>query len=322
MSPRRSLRWPITLAVVMIVLLVALTIGWVILSVREALAGTSLSGLYWTLLSVGTIFLVLVLLGVVFYLVLWIKAVNLAQQQSNFIDAVTHELKSPIASLKLYLQTLGRHNVSEQEQASFVRTMLEDVERLDTLINHLLEAARLEHEPLEAEGEEVDVATVLAKCRDIVCQRHRVAKEVVEMKLEPTQIRARPVDVELIFSNLIDNAVKYAGSPPQAWIEMTGTPVGGVLVRISDNGRGIPQQWRWKIFRRFVRLGQELEREKPGTGLGLYIVDTLVRRLRGQIVVRDRTGGSGTVFEVRLPASIVMRQETKSSTRLPVAAVE
>jgi signal transduction histidine kinase len=306
MSPRRSKRWPVILAIVMIVLLVALTIGWVILSVREALAGTNLSGLYWTLLSVGTVFLVLVLLGVIFYMVLWIKAVNLAQQQSNFIDAVTHELKSPIASLKLYLQTLGRHNVSEQEQASFVRTMLEDVERLDILINHLLEAARLEHEPVASEEEEVDVAALLTTCRDTVCQRHRVASDAVQVDLQPARIRARRVDVELIFSNLIDNAVKYAGSPPQAWIETSRTAAGGLLIRISDNGRGIPPQWRWKIFRRFVRLGQELEREKPGTGLGLYIVDTLVRRLRGQITVRDRTEGTGTVFEVRLPAAIVV----------------
>src|SRR5574340_305367 len=130
-ASRRSLRQPISLAIVMIVLLVALIVGWVLLAVSNALRGTGYAGVYWALLTVGTASMVLLVVGVVLYLVLSIKAINLSRQQSNFIDSVTHELKSPIASMKLYLQTLHRRAVSQQQQADFHRFMLEDLERLD-----------------------------------------------------------------------------------------------------------------------------------------------------------------------------------------------
>src|SRR5215471_14959790 len=147
MVARRSLRLPITLGVVLIVLVVALTVGWVVVSASAALQSEH-SGVYWALLAVGATFFALVLVGVVLYLILSIKAIRLNQRQSNFIDAVTHELKSPIASLKLYLQTLDRHQVTPEQRADFRRFMQEDLERLDQLIDHLLDAARLEHTEL------------------------------------------------------------------------------------------------------------------------------------------------------------------------------
>ena len=302
MSARKPLRFPITLATINIVLIVALTVGWVVLTVTGALASAESSGVYWALLSVGTTFLVLVLVGVVIYLALTIKAINLNQRQSNFIDSVTHELKSPIASLKLYLQTLGRLDVTEQQRADFYRFMLDDIERLDRLINHLLEAASVDHEPVDAEVQDLDLAVVLKSCAETVCSRYRVPQETVRSQLRPATIRARPVDVDMLFRNLLDNAVKYAGNEPEVTVDCRRVGQQAV-VRISDNGRGISPKLRRKIFGRFVRLGRELEREKPGTGLGLYIVRTLVKRLRGRISVHDRAGGPGTTFEVHLPLS-------------------
>ena len=126
MLTRRSLGWPITLGVVMIVLLVALTVGWILVVVVAA-NRTSSSGYWWAILAVGTTFLALVLVGVVLYLLLSIKEIRLNQRQSNFIDSVTHELKSPLASLKLYVQTLSRRNVTEEQQADFHRFMLDDL---------------------------------------------------------------------------------------------------------------------------------------------------------------------------------------------------
>lgn len=301
MSSRRSLKLPIALGVVMIVLLVALTVGWILLAVFGALGDSRFAPLYWTLLTVGTAFLIFVLLGVVMYLVLSIKAINLNRRQSNFMDSITHELKSPIASLKLYLQTLNRRQVSSQEQEDFCRYMLEDVERLDELINHLLEAARLERKPVGGEIEEIDLSELLAECAEAVCVRYRVPLETIRLELQPCAVRARRVDVDMIFRNLIDNAVKYAGTEPRVVVSLTPTPSGSTTTRIADNGRGIPRPLRRKIFGRFVRLGMELQREKPGTGLGLYIVRTLVVRMRGRIRVRDAIDGTGTVFEVQLP---------------------
>ncbi len=295
---RASYSWPITLAVVMIVLVVALLVGWVVLTVESV----ERSGLFWVLLVVGTSFLVLVLIGVVLYLFISIKGIRLHQRQSNFIDSVSHELKSPIASLKLYLQTLSRRSVTEEQQAHFYRVMLDDIERLDTLINHMLDAARLDQQPVEADTADVELSAVLRSCAETACLRYHLPLETVRLRSTPAILRARPIDIEMVFRNLIDNAIKYGGAEPVVEIDSQFAGDAVVVTRIVDNGRGIPAKLRRKIFGRFVRLGSELERSQAGTGLGLFIVRTLVKRLHGTISVRDRGDQSGTVFEVQLPA--------------------
>jgi signal transduction histidine kinase len=317
MSSHRTLSLPIILAIVMIALLVILTIGWVLLNVSSALNASEYSGLYWTLLTIGTLFIMLLLVGTVLYLILSIKAINLTRRQSNFIDSVTHELKSPMASMKLYLQTLSRHQVSVDEQSDFYRFMLEDLERLDRLINQMLEAGRLEAEHSSDEIEDVDLPRLLSNCAASVCLSYRMPAETICLNLDPCLVRARPVDMEVVFRNLIDNAVKYAGNPPRVEVRAYCNSLNQVLIQVADNGRGIPHNLRRKIFGRFVRLGLELEREKPGTGLGLYIVRTLVRRLKGRIRVHDPKQGPGTIFEVQLPASPAMNSKPMPPTALP-----
>ncbi len=301
MFERRSLKLPITLGVLMIVSVIVLTVGWVLLSTFGAVANIRWAPLYWTLLSVGSVFLVFVLVGVVLYLRLSVETINLNRRQSNFIDSVTHELKSPLASLKLYLQTLERCRVSPEKQDSFVRYMLDDVERLDALINHLLDAARLDHRTDRADIELVDMSAVLADCVEGVCLRYRVPRDAVRLHTEPLVVEARAVDVDLVMRNLMDNAVKYASDRPEVEVTAQRTGEAWGTIRITDNGKGIPPDLRRRIFGRFFRIGNELERETPGLGLGLYIVRTMVRRLRGTIRVRDREGGTGTTFEVTLP---------------------
>lgn len=298
MFPRRSLGWPITLGVVMILLLVALIIGWVF----AAMVAAQVDNYWYAILAVGAIFLGLVLVGVILYLVISIKEINLNQRQSNFIDSVTHELKSPLASLKLCLQTLSRRQLSEQQSADFHRFMLDDLERLDTLINHMLDAARLDNaQTSQAEIVDVELTEMLTNSAAIACRRHHAPPDAVMLDLRPAVVRARAIDVEMIFRNLIDNAVKYAGTPPKVEVDAWPDDRGHVIVRIADNGPGIPLQYRSKIFRRFFRIGSELERQKTGTGLGLFIVRTLVKRLKGKISVYGRGSKPGTVFEVELP---------------------
>jgi two-component system phosphate regulon sensor histidine kinase PhoR len=302
MFERRSLRWPISLGVVLIVLVVVMLVGSIVTLIYAALNSPQASAWYWAWLAIGSTLLTIILLGVVGYLVLSIRAINLTRRQSNFIDSVTHELKSPIASLKLYIQTLNRRQLNPIEQEDFFKGMLEDVERLDTLINHLLDVARLERVAKPGEEEDVRVDEVLRSCAQQVCQRQQVASGVVQLDLAPATVRCRRIDLELVFRNLIDNGVKYAADDnPQVEVIMDLSQSGRVIVRVADNGRGIPADQRRQIFGRFVRLGSELERDKPGTGLGLYIVRTLLSRLRSQIQVRDRASGQGTMFEVDMP---------------------
>lgn len=301
MAIRRLVSWPILLAVVMTALLLVLAVGWVLLSVFGALANTQFSGLNWTLFGVGTAFLGLLLAGVIIYAILSIKAINLSQRQSNFIDSVTHELKSPIASMKLYLQTLCRRQVSPEEQNHFLQFMLEDIERLDHLVNQVLDAGRLEAERVEGEMEELALEEPMRQCIAETASRYRTSPEAVQCEMESCRVRARRSDLEMIFRNLLDNAFKYAGNPPEIQVSIHRHSDRWAAVRVADNGPGVPMKDRRRIFGRFVRLGSELEREKPGTGLGLYIAKTVVRRLGGKIRVRDRRPPPGAVFEVFLP---------------------
>ncbi len=301
MFNRRSLRLPITLAICMIVLLVVLIVGWIVVTV---VMGQDQPGAVWvTLLSVGITSLVLVLVGTVFYLVLSIKAINLNRRQSNFIDSITHELKSPIASLKLYLQTLDRRPVNDQHRGEFYAVMLDDVERLDHLINHILHAAQMDRSAKDIDYEPVALHQVIARVATSVCQRYRVDASVVRLDLQPCWVAANTVDIDMVFRNLLDNAIKYADDPPRVSVSLENLPAGKALVKIQDNGAGIPPKFRNKVFARFVRLGSELQRKKPGTGLGLYIVRTLVARWKGRIRVKDVEEGPGTLFEVELPAA-------------------
>src|SRR4051812_29617746 len=298
MFEHRSLRWPITLGVVMFVVLAALVVGWVLLTIFGFFADPKRAGLYIALLSIGATFLTFAIVGTALYLTLSIKAINLSRRQSNFIDSVTHELKSPIASLKLYLQTLPRRQLTAAEQEVFFKDMLEDVERLDQLFNHLLDVARLERDRVKSPPEDVRLDEVIRSCSKAVCEWYHRPIETIKVDLAPAIARASRVDLELVFRNILDNAVKYADEhDPQVEVSLRPEGANHVVVRVSDNGRGIPQSLRHLIFGRFVRLGSELEREKPGTGLGLYIVRTMIGRLGGKIRIRERDRGSGAVFE-------------------------
>jgi signal transduction histidine kinase len=306
MEPRRSLGWPILLGIVLIGSILTLGVGWVLVSIAAAL-GSGNAAFYWTVLGVGVALLVLVLAGVIVYLLLAVKAIALSQRQSNFIDSVTHELKSPLASLKLYLQTLTRRAVSSEQQADFHRFMLQDVERLDTLIDHLLDAAKtLQRRP--ARGfEHASLAPVLERARETAIQRHQVPAESIRIDCGPAAdvplVRGREADLEIVFRNLIDNAVKYSLPHPQVEVTVESKPKGRIVVRVADNGPGIPLAQRANVFRRFTRLGSELERSTPGTGLGLFLVRSLVKQLRGKVTVKDRSPDRGTVLEVDLPAA-------------------
>ena len=309
MLERRSLRGPITLGVVMIVTVVALAIGWVAINLGNATVNRDSAPLYYVVLAIGSIGLGVVLAGVIAYLTLTVKAINLNRRQSNFIDSVTHELKSPIASLKLYLQTLSRRSVDQAQSDDFHRIMLADVERLDQLINHLLDAARIERGSDAAEPQEVRLDDLLRHCANAVCARYGVPTDTVDIDSPRMILRSRPTELDILFRNLIDNAVKYGGQPPEVSV-VAAASGNRASVRVSDNGPGIPPNLRRKVFARFVRLGSELERSKPGTGLGLYLVRSVTRALGGSIHIEtkseagDEFEATGTSFCVTLPGLI------------------
>lgn len=304
MLERRSLKAPIALGVVMIVLVVILAAIWIVGNILGASGDLGSTALSWIMLTTGAVLLAAVLAGVIAYLTLTVKAVNLNRRQSNFIDAVTHELKSPIASLKLYLQTMTRRSVSEEQKQDFHRFMLDDVERLDLLINHLLDVARIDQGGEVRDDEKIQIAELLENCANATCVRYRVPSDTITVECPDVKLLSQLVQLEILFRNLIDNAVKYGGHPPKVVVRGEITHDRKMLISIVDNGAGIPMNQRRKVFGRFIRLGNELERSTPGTGLGLYLVRNVVKSLGGTILVSDRSDGSGTQFEVKLKGII------------------
>ncbi|MEX0716051.1 MAG: HAMP domain-containing sensor histidine kinase [Planctomycetaceae bacterium] len=289
---KRSLHWPITLSTLLITFNVVLMVCWIVLlaQVRS-----------WGALTIGTIAFALILVGLIIYLAMTIKEVRVNQRQANFIDSVTHELKSPLASLKLYLETLQMRSLDDAQRARFYGVMQTELSRLDQLINHMLEVARLDAVGQHDEPENVDLSALLVSCAKTAAAHHRADFDrAFEYHLEPVTLRERRVVLEMIFRNLLDNAVKYAGSPPRVEVRLERRN-GRVIVRVCDNGEGVPAELRRRIFRIFYRGGDELERRRTGTGLGLYIVRTLVHTLKGKVGVADREDGPGTVFTVELP---------------------
>jgi len=293
LNRRRTLRVPVTLSVILMTLNVALMVCWIILLARIQ---------SWSALTVGTVVFALILVGLIVYLFVTVKEVRLNQRQVNFVDSVTHELKTPIAALRLYLETLQLRELDSEQRADFYQTMENELQRLDHLISQLLEVGRLDAIGHLADPENIELDRLLRDCAESACVHHKqVAEEIVTFDIEPTVVHTRRVVLEMIFRNLLDNAVKYAGEPTEVLVRVTTKPRGRISVQIIDNGEGVPADIRKQIFRMFYRGESELERRQKGTGLGLYISRTLTQILKGTISVHDRPDGPGSVFEVELP---------------------
>ncbi len=290
---RGRLRLPITLSVVLMVMNVALMVFWIILAAQIY---------WWTALAIGTVVFVLILVGLSLYLVLTIKEVRLSQRQSDFIDSVTHELKTPIASLRLYLETLQMRTLDEEQRSEFYSTMKTELERLNHLISQLLEVKRLDALGMETDPEDILLEPLIRHCARVECNRRQIEiEQVFEFDIEPAVIHTRRILLEMIFRNVIDNAIKYGASEPQISVQVRVSKGGRVITRVMDNGEGVDPEIRKDIFKIFYRGESELERRKTGTGLGLYIVRTLVHLLGGKVTVHDRLDQPGSVFAIDLP---------------------
>jgi len=300
---RRTIGLPITLSVVLISLNVVLMVVWIVIFAEVG---------FWTGLTIGTVFFSLILVGLSVYLVLVIKEVRLNQRQANFIGSVTHELKTPIASLRLYLETLQMRSLDEAQRAEFYGVMNKELKRLDVLISQLLEVGRLDAIGHETEPEDVHLERVLQHGAERAAAHYDCdVEETFQFDVPPVTIHARKLVLELLFGNLLDNAVKYGGEPPRVVVTARQSEKGRVRVEIADNGEGVPPEVRKKIFKLFYRGGSELERRRTGTGLGLYIARTLVNSLKGSITVHGRQDEAGSVFRVELPTGREQRDQTR-----------
>lgn len=257
-------------------------------------------GFNWVVMAEGLVMLAVILAGVYVIFVYWNRQSNMYEHQRNFISQVTHELKSPLASIQLHLETIRLRRPPEEKLDAFVNTMLSDTERLHYLINNLLMAARLEQRRKPAERRITDVSALLeeyvARERAKLPQGGRIT-----LVAEPgLKLKVDPEEVGMVLRNLFENAVLYSPGTPDITVRLFKK---GSLVSliIRDKGRGLDKKELKKVFEMFYRVDQTGENVR-GTGLGLYIVDTIIRGYGGHVVVESEGPGKGCAFTLTLPA--------------------
>jgi signal transduction histidine kinase len=216
------------------------------------------------------------------------KDMELSRQQKNFLLAVTHELKTPIASVKLYLQTLKRHQLDEQKRGEIANSALQENDRLQQIIDNILSVSQLENKTFQLHAEDVN----LRESIDQAIKVHQI-KNTCDFQIDCPENLSHRLDRNAwhsILSNLVDNSLKYAGDFPRIKISCKQN-ANGLEVTFEDNGPGVPIEKLDIIFQRFARLGHEETRSAKGVGLGLYIVKELIRAMRGEIKAENAVGG-------------------------------
>ena len=301
--PRRSIGGPLAIGIVSMVLVLALGVGWQILVWRDE-PGTEagMSTFDMVLFGFGTLFFLMVFAGLVWLSVKLVLEMRTNQSQRAFIDAVTHELKTPLASFRLGLETLDRHELAPEKRAEFLGRMGEDLDRLEYTVTQVLAAARAEEVRVpKRERRSVDLREVLGANVQELRERHALEPEAVLLdRSRRLRVRGDEAELGLIFRNLLENAVKYSDDPIRIRVGIVEVPDGRVRVEISDQGIGIPKQELGRIFNRFYRAGRDVQRQVSGLGLGLFVVRTLLRKHGGGIVALSEGAGRGSRFVVTL----------------------
>jgi len=221
------------------------------------------------------------------------------QQQQNFLLAITHELKSPLAAVKLYLQTILKRDLDEERRKMFLGNSLKDIERLDDLVENVLLTTKLENRSWQLPKERFDFTELVQTVVDRL-QKNACRTQVIRSQLDDkVMLVADKFAITNVVSNLIENAIKY--SPPCAHVsvKLKNPADGKVFFSVADHGEGIPEREKKRIFNKFYRVGNEYTRRTKGTGLGLYIVKSVLQKHNGTITVKDNDP-SGSIFEVTL----------------------
>ena len=252
----------------------------------------------WMVIGEGTVFLILLILGVYVTQRAFKKEVALSYQQKNFLLSVTHELKSPLASIKLYLQTLLKRDLDKNKSEEIISNAINDTERLTNLVENILLSTQIDSSSYPIQKERINLSDLisdfLSKATDNLNANHQLMSTI-----EPDiYLNADKMSWVSILQNLLENAIKC--SPHNSTITIDLTKTNNIInLSISDEGNGIANEEKSKIFKKFYRTENEETRRSKGTGLGLYIVKYLVEKHNGHISVKDNTP-AGSIFEVTL----------------------
>lgn len=247
------------------------------------------------ILSEATVLAISLIIGVWFINRGYQRQVEAAAQSRNFLLSITHELKSPIASIRLILQTFSKRNLPQQQVQSFSQNALQETNRLETLVNNLLLAARLETTQAKVHREEVDLYPLLDGIRENILTKQ--PQTIIKLNVEEDVVlSADPKGLQSVFLNLMENSIKYSDNPAKLTVTHRKTSQHDII-EIADEGWGIPDTEKTKIFDKFYRIGNEDTRKSKGTGLGLHIVKQIINAHGGKIFAKNNSP-KGTIFVI------------------------
>ena len=293
---QKAIAFFVALCVLLVAVALLLNITWIITNAGRL-----------TPIIFGVVLFGLIIAGLIVYTVFLVLEIKRNEEHDSFINAVTHELKTPIASIRLYLETLQSREVSETRRREFYDIMLADAERLHRTVDQVLKAGVVRERPKAVARGPVDVGALTDECVGLAIVNHHLHASAIE--LDAPRDRALIVsgdaeELRTVVTNLLDNAVKYSGSHVHVTVSVAAPAPDTVWIRVQDRGVGIPRKQLKRIFNRFYRVQARGLRHIKGTGLGLYIVRSIARAHGGRVFVQSEGEGRGATFTLELPRAV------------------
>lgn len=289
----KTIAFFITLGACMVAIAITLNITWIILNWREVVP-----------LVLGVVFFGVIIAGLVLNTIFLVREVRRNEQQDSFLNAVTHELKTPIASIRLYLETLERRKVDEKKRQEFYRIMIDDTDRLLGTVEQVLRASSVRERDKGKDWQELDFAKVVQETVELARLRHNLKNGALRFGHEPQgeiTVTGSREELRTAVANLLDNAVKYSGAEKNIVVDVVTPSIDTVMLQVRDRGVGIPRSELKRIFKRFYRVHLPKMGQVKGTGLGLFIVRSIARRHGGDAFAESEGVGKGSTFTIRLP---------------------
>lgn len=300
-SNRKSVYFFIALGACLVALAVALNSVWVVFHWRQV-----------AMLVFGVIFFVLIIAGLVLNTIFLVREIRRNEQHNSFINAVTHELKTPIASIRLYLETLQTRRVDEAKRQEFYQIMLDDCDRLLHTVEQVLRASRTGHRRRHIHQTVIDLGELTRECLELARTRWRLDEKALRLveSMNKGDMGGRAMvlgdadELRAAISNLIDNAIKYSDGKIDVLVEVAApadVDDKRVAVRVTDRGMGVPHGELKRIFKRFYRAPRRVATRVKGAGLGLFIVRSIIGKHGGKTFAESEGEGMGSVFTIELP---------------------